>query len=67
MKEPLLLNVLEKGYSICQLPYSDYHFEMINGKWTRVVDYNKLEDFVFKEKPYLKGKDITVTFSTQKV
>ena len=67
MRRPLLLDVLERGSYICQLTYFDYHPEYIDGKWIDVVDYNKLEDFVYKEKPYLKGRDITVAFSTQKI
>ena len=65
--KPLLLDVMEGGRHLCQLKYYDYHPEMIDGKLVDVVDYNKLEKFVHKEKPYLKDRDITVLFSTQEV
>lgn len=69
MKKPLLLDVSLNGRFICQLKYDKRGFpeEIGGGRYIEVHRMEDLEAFVREKRPSLRGKDIKIAFSDQKV
>ena len=68
MAKKVLLDIMLNGRFICQLSYDKRGFpEVIDGE---VKEFHRLEDlerFVYEKRPSLKGKDIKIEFSKNKV
>ena len=68
MAKKVLLDIMLNGTFVCQLKYDKRGFpEMIDGE---VKEFHRLEDlerFVHEKRPSLKGKDIKIEFSKNKV
>ena len=68
MAKKVLLDIMFNGRFICQLRYDGMPFpEMIDGKVVPVYDSKDLERFVYEKRPSLRGKDIRIEFSNNKV
>ena len=68
MTKKVLLDIMEKGRFLCQLKYDGYPFpDMIDGKIVPVYDSKDLERFVYEKRPSLRGRDIRIEFSNNKV
>lgn len=68
MNKPILLDIMEGGRFVCQLLYDRRGFpEMINGRIKEVHSQEDIERFVYEKRPGLKGKNINIEFSNQRI
>lgn len=68
MNKPIYLDLMLNDKYIGQLRYTKRGFpEMINGKVEEVHNIEDLEDFVFSQRPSLRGKNIRIIPTTQRV
>ena len=66
--KPVLLDIMQDGRFLCQLRYNKRGFpQMINGEFVEVHDQKDIEEFVYSQRPSLKGKNIKIEFSNQSV
>ena len=66
--KPVLLEIMQDGRFLCQLRYNKRGFpQMINGEFVEVHDQKDIEEFVYSQRPSLKGKNIKIEFSNQSV
>ena len=69
MTKKVLLDIMEKGRFLCQMVYDKRGFpESIGGG--KFVEVHRLEDlkkFVYEKRPSLRGRDIRIEFSNNKV
>lgn len=68
MNKPIYLDLMLNDKYIGQLRYTKRGFpEMINGKVEEVYNIEDLEDFVFSQRPSLRGKNIRIIPTTNRV
>lgn len=68
MANKVLLDIMLGGRFICQLRYDGMPFpEMIDGKIVPVYDSEDIRKFVYEKRPSLRGRDIRIEFSNNKV
>lgn len=61
--KPVLLDIMCEGRFLCQLRYNKRGFpQMIDGKFVEVHDQKDIEDFIYFQRPSLKGKNIRIEF-----
>ena len=66
--KPVLLDIMCEGRFLCQLHYNKRGFaQMIDGEFVEVHDKKDIEDFIYSQRPSLKGKNIRIEFSNQSV
>lgn len=64
----ILLDIMQDGRFVCQLKYNKRGFPvMVDGVIKESHDMRDIEDFVYQQRPSLRGKNISVEFATQKV
>lgn len=69
MNNPIYLDIMSaNGTFIQQMRYTKREFpEMIDGKVQEVHNSKDIEDFVYSQRPSLKGKGIRIAFSKQRI
>lgn len=69
MKKPILIDILEHGRFICQMVYDKRGFpqEIEGGKIVETHRLKDIEKFVYNKRPSLKGREIRIEFSNQKI
>lgn len=66
--KPVLLDIMQDGRFLCQLRYNKRGFpQMIDGEFIEVYDPKDIEEFVYSQRPSLKGKNIKIEFSNQSI
>lgn len=66
--KPILLDIMLGGRFICQLRYNGTPFPMmVDGKVQPTYDGDDIKRFVYEQRPSLRGKDIRIEFSNNKV
>jgi len=66
--QTLLLDVMMDGRFVCQLKYTGKSMPAFQGgKVVRVYNSEDLERFVYEQRPSLRGKNINVAFSNQRI
>ena len=67
MAKKVLLDVMLHGRFVCQLKYDKRGLpDMVDGEIIEVHNQQEIKDFVFQQRPSLRGKDIRIEFSNQK-
>jgi len=65
---PILIDVMIGNRFVCQLKYDKRGWpQMVDGKIVETHRAEDIEAFVYQQRPSLKGKDITIKFSEQRV
>jgi hypothetical protein len=68
MNKPIYLDLMLDGKYIGQLRYTKHGTpEIINGKVEQVHNIKDLEDFVFSQRPSLRGKNIRIISTNNRV
>lgn len=68
IKPTLLLDIMERGRFICQIPYYRHGMpKMVDGN---IIEEHKSEDierYVYEKRPSLRNRNIKIAFAQQRV
>lgn len=68
MAQAIFLDIMEHGRFLCQLRYTKRGWpRIVDGKIIEVHDSGDIERFVYEQRPSLKGRDIKILFSNNRV
>lgn len=68
MKQTLLLDIMEHGRFVCQIPYNRHGKpKLIDGNIVEVHDYEEFKAYVYTQRPSLRNRDISIAFTSNRV
>ena len=68
IKPTLLLDIIENGRFICQIPYYRHGArQVINKKIVEVFNARDIERYIYEKRPSLRGRNINIEFTKQRV
>lgn len=68
MMKPIYLDIMLGDRFVCQLRYTKRGWpRMVNGKMVETHSAKDIEEFVYAKRPSLRGMDIDIRFSDQRV
>ena len=68
IKPTLLLDIMECGRFVCQIPYYRHGMpQMVDGKITEVHDMSEVKQYVYEKRPSLRNRNISIAFAQQRV
>ena len=68
IKPTLLLDIMEDGRFVCQIPYYQHGMpRMVDGNIIEVHDFKDIEKYVYEKRPSLRNRNISIAFAQQRV